>query len=98
LFEAKKLEDRIMSLLDRFDPPANLTDFDAIPGHREKWSEYISTVFDDAIKKRIETEPDGKTPRNIESQYYNETKVSWDDPVEEREIIWDAFPRTLTRQ
>jgi hypothetical protein len=97
LFEAKKLEDRIMPLLDRFDPPANLTDFDAIPGHREEWSKYISTVFDDAIKKRVETEPDGKTPRNIKSQYYNETKVPSDDPVE-KEIVWDAFPKTLTRQ
>jgi hypothetical protein len=85
-----------MSLLDRFDPPANLTDFDAIPGHREKWSEYISTVFDDAIKKRVETEPDGK-PRNIKSQYYNETKVASDDP-QDVPIVWDAFPRTLTQQ
>jgi hypothetical protein len=97
LFEAKKLEDRIMSLLDRFDPPANLTDFDAIPGHREEWSKYISTVFDDAIKKRVKTEPDGKTPRNIKFQYYNETRVSLDDPQDDP-IPWEAFPKTLTRQ
>jgi hypothetical protein len=96
LFEAKKLEDRIMLLLDRFDPPANLTDFDAIPGHREEWSKFISDTFDRPRDERIEKDSNDK-PRNIKSQYYNETKVPSDDPVD-NEILWDAFPKTLPRQ
>ncbi|GAB1540348.1 hypothetical protein NUACC21_30170 [Scytonema sp. NUACC21] len=82
-----------MPLLNHFDPPANLTDFDAIPGHREAWNKYISDTFDRAIKDRIETPYVGSG----KSQYYNETKVPSDDPVD-LEIVWDAFPKTLTRQ
>lgn len=85
-----------MPLLDRFEPPANLTDFDAISGHREEWSKYISDTFDRAIGERIEKDSNGK-PRDIKSQYYNETKVPSDEPVD-LEIVWDAFPKILTRQ
>ena len=89
-------ERRIMPTIARFDPPANLNDFDAIPGHREEWSKYISDTFDRSISERIEKDSNGK-PRDIKSQYYNETKVSSDEPVD-LEIVWDAFPKTLTRQ
>jgi hypothetical protein len=85
-----------MPTIDRFDPPSNLKDFDAIPGHREEWGKYISNTFDRSISERIEKDSTGK-PRDIKPQYYNETKVPSDEPAD-LEIVWDAFPKTLTRQ
>lgn len=80
-----------MPLLNHFDPPASLGDFDAIPGQREGWSKFISSVFDDAIKRVEEEVGTGN------SQYYNETKVASDAP-EDLDIVWDAFPKTLIRR
>ena len=35
-----------MAKLERFDPPANLDDFNGIPGQLEQWSQAVSGWFD----------------------------------------------------
>jgi hypothetical protein len=38
-----------MALLQRFDPPAFLSDYDGIPGHREAWHAFVSRCFELSI-------------------------------------------------
>jgi hypothetical protein len=38
-----------MSLLQRFDPPAFLADYDGIPGQRDAWHRLICQCFDVSI-------------------------------------------------
>jgi hypothetical protein len=53
-----------MSQLTRFDPPAFLPDFNAIPGQLEAWHRAMSAWFDAVVK--IEEKAIGSS-----SQYYN---------------------------
>ena len=80
-----------MPTIPSFNPPAGLTDFDAIPGQREGWSKYISATFDRVIADVGAVVGAGKC------QFYNETKVASDNPQDEP-IVWDGFPRVLTRR
>jgi hypothetical protein len=80
-----------MPTIPRFDPPAFLTDFDAIPGHREGWSTFVSDAFKGAIERVEDQIGQGNC------QYYNETTTPSDDP-QDLDIIWDGFPKTLIRQ
>jgi hypothetical protein len=79
--------------LARFDPPAFLDDFDAIPGQREGWSKYISATFDRAIAAVTQQ---GVPINGV--QFYNETKTSSDPPVSDQAIQWLGFPQTLVAQ
>jgi hypothetical protein len=80
-----------MPTIARFDPPAFLDDFDAIPGHREGWSTFVSDAFQEAIE-RVEAQIGRGN-----CQYYNEIETPSDDP-QDVDIIWDGFPKALVRQ
>jgi len=80
-----------MPTIPRFDPPAFLDDFDAIPGHRDGWSTFVSNAFKEAIE-RVEAQIGQGN-----CQYYDETKTPSEDP-QDLDIIWDGFPKTLVRQ
>ena len=40
-----------MAILQRFDPPAYLPDFNAIPGQLEAWHRAVSNWFDSFIEE-----------------------------------------------
>jgi hypothetical protein len=75
--------------LVRFDPPANIDDFDTIPKQREAWSEFLSNNFDREVK-RVESELGvGK------SQFYNPINIDTTDPKREPAITWTGFPAII---
>jgi len=72
-----------------FDPPANLTDFDAIPDQREAWHAVVSALADQAIARTEALVGGGH------SQYYNPAARSPGGQLAERVITWNGFPKTL---
>ncbi len=84
-------------MLSRYDPPANLVDFDAIAGQREAWHRFVQSLFDSEIaslQKRLQAVPGhgAGVP-----QFYSATQL---DPgcVVEQDIVWNAFPKELLRR
>jgi hypothetical protein len=63
------LQKLTMPLLQRFDPPAYLNDFDGILGMREAWHRFLSLTFDAAIDfKRDVVRARGRGPRQRGAQ------------------------------
>jgi hypothetical protein len=87
-----------MALLQRFDPPAFMNDFDGLPGMRQAWSEFVSAAFDASIHSEIKavTTGGGKAIGTI--QYFNPTKYDPGGPLIEQAITWNAFPKELLVQ
>lgn len=73
-------------LLERYDPPGFLDDFDA--EQRKQWSAAVSGWFDGNIG--ILPLHHGDTP-----QFYNETKTDLPGPPIDQVIGWNALPGTL---
>lgn len=80
-----------MSLLTRYDPPAFLPDFNAIPGQLEAWHGAMSAWFDAVVA--IERKKIGATP-----QYYNAASFDPGGAMVEQAITWNAFPKELIRR
>jgi hypothetical protein len=87
-----------MSLLSRFDPPAYLDDFDAIPGQREAWHDFVSLNFDASIEaeRAVVTTNHGAAPGIV--QFFNAARYDPGGPLVEQAITWNAFPRELVRR
>ncbi|GAC1473820.1 MAG: hypothetical protein PVS3B1_19270 [Ktedonobacteraceae bacterium] len=79
-------------LLQHFDPPANLHDFDSIPHQRTAWSEFLSNTFDANIKAVADKLTPGK------SQFYNPMRINTDEPHNEAIISWIGFPALISRK
>jgi hypothetical protein len=82
-----------MALLDRFDPPAHLADFDAIPSQLDQWHQFVSGWFD-AIIEYERTQVGAGDP----VQFYNPAAVDPGGTVLEQAITWNAFPKELLRR
>src|ERR1043165_1968802 len=82
-----------MSLLERFDPPAHLPDFAALPGLLDQWHRAMSKWFDFAISNEIATIPSGDTV-----QFYNPAKFDPGAPAVDQAVTWNAFPKELLRR
>lgn len=80
-----------MGILQRFDPPAYLPDFNAIPGQLEAWHRAVSNWFDDFI------EQDRPQVRGGIFQFYNPARFDPAGTVVEQAITWNAFPKELLR-
>lgn len=81
-----------MELLPRYDTPAFLPDFNAIPGQLEAWHNAMSQWFDEIIlldQKRFGPDP---------LQYYNAANVDPGGAVIEQAISWNAFPKEMVRR
>ncbi len=78
--------------LVRFDPPANIDDFDAIPKQRDAWSEFLSASFDEEVKG-VESELGVGN-----SQFYNPIKIDTIAPQSEQDITWTGFPALIKRK
>jgi hypothetical protein len=81
-----------MPIVKRFAPPANLRDFNSIPGQLEAWHNAVSNWFDMAIH---EDKPRVKPGR---FQFYNPARFDPGGVVIEQGIAWNAFPKELLRQ
>ena len=80
-----------MSLLQRFDPPAFMPDFNVIPGQLEAWHRAVSAWFDAVVE--IERQTIGVTP-----QYFNPATFDPGGIAVEQAIGWNAFPKELLRR
>ncbi len=87
-----------MPLLQRFDPPAYLDDFDGIPGQRDSWHEYVSLTFDSVIEseRSVVTANGGENFGMV--QYFNASSYDPGGPLVEQAIVWNAFPKELLRR
>jgi hypothetical protein len=81
-----------MALLARYDTPAFLPDFNAIPGQLEAWHDAVSHWFDGVIA--ADQERFGSTPL----QYYNAVRVDPGGVAVEQAITWNAFPKEMVRR
>jgi hypothetical protein len=72
-----------------FDPPANLTDFEAIPEQPEAWHALVSALTDAAIERAENLVGRGHC------QYYNPAARDPGGQLAERVITWNGFPKTL---
>lgn len=80
-----------MSLLNRYDPPAFLADFNAIPGQLAAWHRAVSAWFDAVIA--IEGKRIGSAP-----QYFNAACFDPGGLSVEQAVTWNAFPKELLRR
>lgn len=81
-----------MALLKRYDPPAFLPDFNAIPGQLEAWHHAVSVWFDAVIA--IEMKKHSGNP----VQFYNAAGFDPGGVAVEQAITWNAFPKELLRR
>src|SRR5215213_5209342 len=82
----------ITSGLRAYDPPGGLPEFPEIDGQLEAWSAAVSHWFDESIlvqHKRLGDQP---------CQYYNALTDPPSGAVLDQEIVWNAFPGTLSRR
>jgi hypothetical protein len=81
-----------MPLLNRYDTPAFLPDFNRIPGQLEAWHRAVSGWFDAIIAD--DQGSAGSTPM----LYYNAARFDPGGSVVEQAITWNAFPKELIRR
>ena len=73
-----------MGLLNRYDPPAFLPDYNAIPGQLDAWNRAISAWFDAVVaseRKLIGAQP----------QYYNAATFDPGGVLVEQAVTWNAL-------
>ena len=87
-----------MALLQRFDSPAYLDDFEGIPGQREAWHQFVSASFDASIasERSVVTTKQGTQPGVV--QFYNASTYDPGGPLVEQAVTWNAFPKELLRR
>jgi hypothetical protein len=81
-----------MALLTRYDTPAFLPDFNAIPGQLDAWNRAVSAWFDQSIA--IDQKALGGTPL----QYYNAANFDPGGIAVEQAVTWNAFPKEPVRR
>jgi hypothetical protein len=80
-----------VALLNRFDPPAFLPDFNAIPGQLDAWHRAMSAWFDLVVAS--EQQLIGASP-----QYYNAANFDPGGVLVEQTVTWNAFPKEMLRR
>ena len=81
-----------MALLNRYDTPAFLPDFNAIPGQLDAWHRAVSAWFDQVIAN--DQSAFGASPL----QYYNAPNFDPGGMAVEQAITWNAFPKEMLRR
>jgi hypothetical protein len=86
-----------MALLEAYEPPARMSDFDLIPGQREAWHRFVLEAFDASVQSEVDAlRPNSKGDR-IRSQFFTAARFD-PGPVIEQAIVWNAFPKELLRR
>jgi hypothetical protein len=81
-----------MGVVQRFDPPAFLPDFNSISGQLDAWHRAMSNWFDVSIDRDRPLVPGG------EFQFYNPSRFDPGGTTVEQAVTWNAFPKELLRQ
>ena len=86
-----------MGLLARYDPPAHLSDFDAIDGQREAWHLFIQQGMQERVSHlQSDMAATATAPAGV-PQFYDPSTLDV-GPSIEQEIVWNAFPKALLRR
>ena len=85
-----------MALLKAYDPPANMTDFDAIPGQREHWHRFVLESFKGSIKNEVDLLKQ-VTGEDYPSAFYSAALTDPGAAIEQA-VVWNAFPKELLRR
>jgi hypothetical protein len=84
-----------MSLLGTYDPPAQMSDYDSIPGQRQAWHRFVQESFDyniGQVRKKL------RPLKGSKPQFYSATSLDPDGALIEQAVIWNAFPKELLRR
>jgi hypothetical protein len=87
-----------MGLLEAYDPPARLTDFDLIPGQRDAWHRFVLESFRgniDSVRDSLR-QIDGNKP--VKPQFFSAVELDPGGTVIEQAVVWNAFPKELLRR
>jgi hypothetical protein len=79
-------------LLAKFDPPANINDFDSIPNQRQAWSDVLSFWFTNEMQGVEDLIGVGN------SQFYNPHVTDTADPSSTAVISWIGFPQIIAKR
>ncbi len=85
-----------MALLQAYDPPARMDDFDAIPGQRDAWHRFVLEAFDASIKTEVK-KLQSVTRDAVRPQFYSAFRFD-PGPAIEQAVVWNAFPKELLRR
>jgi hypothetical protein len=86
-----------MTRLKRYDAPAHLTDFSAIPGQLEAWHQFVLETFNSSIAgeaEKLRRISPGVNPR---PQFYSEVLDDYGPSIDQA-VLWNAFPKELLRR
>jgi hypothetical protein len=86
-----------MGLLNAYDPPARMSDFDSIPGQRDAWHRFVLESFDQniaTVRKSLQSLKD----KSRQPQFYSAVHYDPGGPVIEQAVVWNAFPKELLRR
>jgi hypothetical protein len=86
-----------MALLQKYDPPAWLADFDKILGQRDAWHRFVLESFESSIKAEDDVLKKATGGEAVQSQFYSAHLVDLGDTVEQA-VAWNAFPKELLRR
>jgi hypothetical protein len=87
-----------MALLPRFDSPAFLSDFDAIPGQRDAWHQFVSRAFDASIASEASKVKSARRHGKGVVQFFNPSTYDPGGALIEQPVTWNAFPKELLRR
>lgn len=85
-----------MALVERFDLPAFLRDFDGILGQAEAWHRAVFEWFESSIQMEAPVVTKGGSGGTV--QFYNPAKFDPGGPAVDQAITWNAFPKELLRK
>jgi hypothetical protein len=80
-----------MSLVEYFDPPAFLQDFDGIPGQANAWHRAVYGWFEDSISSQLPKL--ASTGSQYKVQFYNPARFDPGGAAIQQPITWNAFPK-----
>lgn len=87
-----------MGLIERFNPPAFLPDFDRVPGLADEWSQALCDWFDSAIDDQCNGAFRQHHVHGAKAQFFNPLKYRPQGKIVEQPVVWNAFPKTLLRR
>jgi hypothetical protein len=85
-----------MALLQAYDPPARMTDFDSIRGQREAWHRFVLESFDGSIQTEAKALRRA-TGGPLLPLFYSAVRLD-PGPAIEQAVVWNAFPKELLRR
>ena len=85
-----------MALLQAYDPPARMTDFDSIRGQRDAWHRFVLESFDGSIQTEAKALRRA-TGGAVLPQFYSAVRFD-PGPAIEQAVVWNAFPKELLRR